>query len=68
VLSRFELPEKLPAYEELEKYLMQDKKNTGKQVNFSLLERVGSCGYDQSVSAGQIKKSLEAFMQKEIVQ
>ena len=39
----------------------QDKKNKGKEVRFSLLEGTGKCGYDVSVSKGEMKKALEYY-------
>ncbi|MEY4540042.1 MAG: hypothetical protein RLZZ306_1799 [Bacteroidota bacterium] len=39
----------------------QDKKNKGKEIRFSLLEGAGKCGYDISVSKGEMKKALEYY-------
>lgn len=39
----------------------QDKKNKGKQVRFSLLEGVGKCSYDISISKGEMKKALKYY-------
>ena len=42
ILSNFELPF-LPKRKELIKYLIQDKKNKDDKINFSLLDKIGSC-------------------------
>ena len=42
-------------------FTSQDKKNKGKEVRFSLLEGTGKCGYDVSVSKGEMKKALEYY-------
>ena len=59
--SRFTLPTTIPDYTVLETLLKQDKKNIDTEVSFSLLEKIGSCTYDQKVSTAQIIRSMEAF-------
>ena len=39
----------------------QDKKNKGKEIRFSLLEGVGKCSYDISVSKAEMRKALEYY-------
>jgi 3-dehydroquinate synthase len=39
----------------------QDKKNKGKEIRFSLLEEAGKCGYDISVSKGEMRKAIEYY-------
>lgn len=40
---------------------IQDKKNKGKEVRFSLLTGIGDCGYDIPVSKAEMKKALEYY-------
>lgn len=51
------LPEK-PDEVALMKLIMNDKKNSGDSINFSLLKSIGNCVYDQNVSRELI---LESF-------
>lgn len=44
--------------EEIIALTAQDKKNKGKEIRFSLLEGIGNCIYDVSVSANEMKESL----------
>lgn len=44
--------------EEIIALTAQDKKNKGKEIRFSLLEGIGKCTYDISVSASEMKESL----------
>lgn len=39
----------------------QDKKNLGNSVRFSLLDGVGSCTYDISVGAGEMRKAIKYY-------
>ncbi|MEY2793563.1 MAG: 3-dehydroquinate synthase, partial [Bacteroidota bacterium] len=41
---------------------LQDKKNKGKEVLFSLLTGVGDCGYDIPVSKLEMKQALEFYI------
>ncbi|NQZ76111.1 MAG: 3-dehydroquinate synthase [Ekhidna sp.] len=50
---------KIPSYEILMKYLMQDKKNDNMGIRFSLLERIGHCAYDVLVSDDILKEVLK---------
>jgi 3-dehydroquinate synthase len=43
-------------------HTFQDKKNLGKQVRFSLLAGIGSCGYDIVVNKTEMKKALEYYI------
>ncbi len=49
----------LPNYDDLEAYLKMDKKNVGEQINFSLLESIGSCRENQFVSETVISEAIE---------
>jgi 3-dehydroquinate synthase len=40
----------------------QDKKNKGKEIRFSLLTGIGDCGYDIPVSASEMKKALQYYL------
>ncbi len=40
---------------------LQDKKNKGKEVRFSLINAAGSCLYDIVVSKNEMKKALEYY-------
>lgn len=48
----------LPDQSELFPLMLQDKKNIGNELSFSLLNGIGSCLYDQKVSEEMIQKSL----------
>ncbi|MHA8065551.1 3-dehydroquinate synthase [Aquirufa sp. ROCK2-A2] len=41
---------------------LQDKKNKGNEVRFSLLTGIGDCGYDIPVSKSEMKKALEYYL------
>jgi len=40
----------------------QDKKNKGKEIRFSLLTGIGDCGYDIPVSASEMKKAIQYYL------
>lgn len=40
----------------------QDKKNKGKEIRFSLLTEIGDCGYDIPVSASEMKKAIQYYL------
>lgn len=61
IRSRFSLPDKIPAYSDLIDLLHQDKKNVNSEISFSLLEKIGQCTYDKTVSTAQIINSMEAY-------
>lgn len=63
ILKIYPLPDSLPSYKDLIGYLMQDKKNEGDTVSFSLLNGIGKCEYDIGVSEELIQKSLEKYDQ-----
>ena len=46
------------------KHTLQDKKNKGKEVRFSLLDGVGSCTYDIVCSEKEMKAALKYYMGK----
>ena len=51
--------------EELSKIIAltaQDKKNKGKEIRFSLLTGLGDCGYDIPVSASEMKKAIQYYL------
>ncbi len=41
---------------------VQDKKNKGKEIRFSLLTGIGDCGYDIPVSAAEMKKAIQYYL------
>jgi 3-dehydroquinate synthase len=41
---------------------LQDKKNKGGEVRFSLLTGIGDCGYDIPVSKLEMKKAIEYYI------
>jgi 3-dehydroquinate synthase len=41
---------------------LQDKKNKGGEVRFSLLTGIGDCGYDIPVSKSEMKKAIEFYI------
>ncbi len=53
---------KLPETDILMDLMSQDKKNTGKQINFSLLQKIGHCTYDVHVEHSQIGAAMEAYV------
>ena len=61
IRSRYDLPERLPEFDILVPLLRQDKKNEHGVISFSLLEEIGQCSYDQTVTQSQIMKSIEAY-------
>lgn len=58
---RFDLPDSIPEYQNLIELLKQDKKNMDEEISFSLLDKVGSCAYDKTVSTEQIINSIKAY-------
>ena len=40
----------------------QDKKNKGKEIRFSLLTGLGDCGYDIPISASEMKKAIQYYL------
>ncbi len=61
IVSSFTLPNSLPDMNSIADYLLQDKKNDSRGINFSLLNGIGKCEFDVSVSPEMIKKSLTAY-------
>ncbi|MHA8063818.1 3-dehydroquinate synthase [Aquirufa aurantiipilula] len=47
---------------EIIRLTMQDKKNLGNEVRFSLLTGIGDCGYDIPVSKAEMKKALQYYI------
>ncbi|AZQ62473.1 3-dehydroquinate synthase [Flammeovirga pectinis] len=48
--------------EHLYAYLLQDKKNTGKKLSFSLLSGIGTCTYDQFIEWSDIEEAYKYYM------
>jgi 3-dehydroquinate synthase len=42
-------------------YMQNDKKNEAGKIGFALLNKIGSCDYDQYASPEEIKNSLEFY-------
>jgi len=57
-------PKKMMAEDRLLKVMYSDKKNSGGQIRFSLLEGIGKACFDQVVSTDIIKDSLLFYQQK----
>jgi 3-dehydroquinate synthase len=51
----------IPDQSELFPLMLQDKKNLGSQLSFSLLKGIGDCLYDQQVSKGMIEEALRYY-------
>lgn len=62
IRSCYSLPKELPAYEKLFAIMQQDKKNSNKEINFSLIEKIGKCSYDINVTPSQIMSSMAAYI------
>lgn len=52
-------PKDIPA---IIKLTQQDKKNKGKEIRFSLIDRIGNCQFDNLVTANEMKKALEYYI------
>jgi 3-dehydroquinate synthase len=50
-------------YQNLEKYLLQDKKNQKTNINFSLIASIGSAVYDQFATPQQIQFAITQYNQ-----
>ncbi len=61
ILGFFGKLQKLPDPLEVKALLLQDKKNVGKEVRFSLLSSIGTCQYDQKVPESEINDVLENY-------
>ncbi|WP_420577449.1 3-dehydroquinate synthase [Ekhidna sp.] len=55
----YDFPKKLPGFNELIEFLVQDKKNDREGLRFSLLTKVGSCTYDVQVEQSILKQVLK---------
>ncbi len=60
ISTYFELPT-LPSSDELMTHLIQDKKNQGEVLNFSLIDRIGSCKWDVPVTKDEINCALKSY-------
>lgn len=56
------IPVDLPDLEVLLPLMQQDKKNTGKQVSFSLLNGIGGCLYDQKATSEMMQKAMDYYL------
>lgn len=61
ISNYFEFPNFQFDYEELENYLLNDKKNRNGAVKFVLLNKIGEAKYDEDVDKNMIINSLEIF-------
>ncbi len=52
---------KLPDFEELVPLMLQDKKNIGNELSFSLLKSIGDCLYDQKVDENMIHDAMNFY-------
>ncbi|MEP1035039.1 3-dehydroquinate synthase [Ekhidna sp.] len=55
----YTLPDALPTLEHLKAHLVQDKKNDGVGIRFSLIDKIGSCTYDVLIENEILKKVLK---------
>jgi 3-dehydroquinate synthase len=64
-LRRFYEPVSLSAADlpELLRYMQNDKKNTGGQTRFTLLNRIGDAAFDCAVATETIEEALSYYMQ-----
>ncbi len=51
----------LPPLEEILPLMQQDKKNVGSEINYSLLEGIGKCGYDQKIGLELIEEAFDYY-------
>ncbi len=51
----------LPALQELNDIMIHDKKNVGSTINFSLINNLGSCLYDQQVDEKSIIEAIKYY-------
>ncbi|WP_462251920.1 3-dehydroquinate synthase [Ekhidna sp.] len=57
--SIYQLSISIPSYNVLENLLIQDKKNDQGGIRFSLIEKVGTCVYDELVDSSVLKEVLK---------
>lgn len=43
-------------------YLLQDKKNSGKKLSFSLLSKIGDCTFDQFIEWSEIEEAIRYYI------
>ncbi|KXX69724.1 3-dehydroquinate synthase [Flammeovirga sp. SJP92] len=48
--------------EHLYAYLLQDKKNSGKKLSFSLLSKIGDCTFDQFIEWNDIEEAIRYYI------
>ncbi len=51
----------LPPLEEILPLMLQDKKNIGSEISFSLLEEIGKCSFDAKVELEWIEESFQYY-------
>lgn len=61
ISETFKFSNEVPSIENLNEYLLHDKKNDSSGINFSLLKGIGNCEFDVRVGNEMIKKSLAAY-------
>ncbi len=57
--SIYQLSISIPSYDVLENLLIQDKKNDQEGIRFALIEKVGTCVYDELVDSAILKEVLK---------
>ena len=63
IQTLFKLPHEIPTIQEIEHFILQDKKNQGKELRFSLLESIGNCDIDIKVDRETVEESLKWYNQ-----
>jgi 3-dehydroquinate synthase len=63
LLKIFDHLDTIPDTKVLMDLMAHDKKNTSRQINFSLLERIGKCRFDVQVKAEQIDRAIDHYRQ-----
>lgn len=51
----------LPPLQEIFPLMLQDKKNVGQEINYSLLEGIGTCGFDHKVPVDWIAEAFHYY-------
>ena len=51
----------LPPLDEVLPLMLQDKKNVGNQISYSLLEGIGKCGFDQKITTDWIEEAFDYY-------
>lgn len=61
IMDIYDLPHQMPAYSEIQEFLLHDKKNDRKNINFSLLKTIGKCSFDEQTTEEMIVQALSYY-------